>query len=52
MYDNVKNVKDYLSYKEEEDFTLYGFPQEIYVSVDFICDNDVECYVAYFPALL
>jgi hypothetical protein len=44
--------KDYLSYKEEEVFTLYGFPQEIYVSVYFICENDVDCSITYFPALL
>jgi hypothetical protein len=52
MYDNVQECKDYLSYKEEEVFTLYGFPQEISVSVYLICVNDVECSIAYFPALL
>ena len=52
MYDNVKNVTITYQYKEKEVFTLYGFPQEISVSVDIICVNDGEWYIAYFPALL
>ena len=47
-----KECKYYLSYKEEEVFTLYGFPQEISVSIYFICENDVDCSIAYFSALL
>jgi hypothetical protein len=52
MYDNVKECIDYLSYKEEEVFTIYGFPQEIFVSVYRICVNDVEWSIAYFLSLL
>jgi hypothetical protein len=52
MYDNVQNVKITYHIKKKMFFTLYVFPQEISVSVYFICDNDVECSISYFPALL
>jgi hypothetical protein len=33
-------------------FSLYEFPQEISVSVYFMCVIDVEYFIAYFPAIL
>ena len=52
MYDNVKNVKITYHIKKKRFLPFYGFPREISVSVYFICVNDVECSIAYFPALL
>ena len=52
MYDNVKNVTITYQYKEKEVFILYGFPQEISISVYHMCVTDTEYAIAYFPALL
>ena len=52
MYDNVKNVKITYHINKKRFFTLYGFPQEISVSVYLICVTDVECVITYFPELL
>jgi hypothetical protein len=52
MYDNVQNVKITYHTRIQKVFTLYGFPQEISVSVYFICVTDVECSIAYLHALL
>ena len=50
MYDNVKNVTITYHIKKKEDFTLYGFPREISVSVFLIYVTDDECVNVYFPA--
>ena len=52
MYDNVKNVKITYHIKKKRFFTLYGFPQEISISVYLICVTDAECSIAYFSTLL
>ena len=52
MYDNVKNVTITYHIKKKRFFTLYGFPQEISVSVFPIYVTDAKCAIVYFPALL
>jgi hypothetical protein len=42
MYDNVENVNITYHIKKKF-FILYGFPQEISISVYLICVTDVEC---------
>jgi hypothetical protein len=49
--DNVQKIKITYHIKKKR-FFPYGFPQEIYISVYFMCVIDVEYYIAYFPALL
>ena len=52
MYDNVKIVTITYHIKKKEVFTLYGFPQEISVSMFLIYVIDAKCAIVYFPALL
>jgi hypothetical protein len=52
MYDNVKNVIYYLSYKEKRFLPCMGFLMKISVSVFLIYVTDAECAYVYFSALL
>jgi hypothetical protein len=49
-HDNVQKIK-ILIISRRRGFFLYGFPQEIFVSVYFMCVIDVGYSIAYFPAL-
>jgi hypothetical protein len=48
--DNVQKIKTTYHIKKKR-FSLYGFPQEIFVSVYFMCVIDVEYSISYFLAL-
>ena len=48
--DNVQKIKITYHIKKKR-FSLYVFPQEIYVVVYFMCVIDVEYSIAYFPLL-
>jgi hypothetical protein len=52
MYDNVKNVNNTYHIKKKRFLPCMGFLRKISVSVFFIYVIDVECVIAYFPALL
>ena len=49
--DNVQKIK-ILIISRRRGFSLYGFPQEISVSVYFMCVIDVEYSIAYLLELL
>jgi hypothetical protein len=50
--DNVKKKKISLIISRRRGFSLYGFPQEIYVFVYFMCVIDGEYSIVYLTALL
>jgi hypothetical protein len=52
MYDNVKNVNNTYHIKKKRFLPCMGFLGKISVSVFLIYVTDVECAIAYFPALL
>jgi hypothetical protein len=51
MYDNVYNVKNTYHIKKKRSLPFMGFLRK-YLYVYFMCVNDVECSIVYFPALL
>ena len=52
MYDNVKNVNNTYHIKKKRFLACMGFLGKMFISVFLIYVTDVECVIAYFPALL